>query len=233
MKPLALLSGAIVCVAASVATALMSRPPAPPAPMLAVESPVHDFGTVGQGEELEASFELKNQSSHVLELAKPTTDCGCTLADLPKTRLEPGETTVLTGRLQTGSSRGLSARQITVPYKLADTKEGSALLLQLQAQIAPDFDVDPPRLQFKAEESGEQVVLFTAHQWADLKILASTSAHRALSTRLVNGEDSGRAEVAVSFDAAKWGDGDRGAEVTIETNSPHERVYHLRIDIGR
>ncbi len=64
-------------------------------PVLTVEDPDYDFGTVGLGYMVKHMFILQNTGDEVLNIVYVRASCGCTTTDLPTTALAPGESVPL------------------------------------------------------------------------------------------------------------------------------------------
>ncbi len=71
------------------------------------EATVWDFGTVKQGAVLQYEFILSNASSkRPLKVLSVNTSCGCTVSDVKKKILEPGESTTITVQFKTKGYAG-------------------------------------------------------------------------------------------------------------------------------
>lgn len=54
-----------------------------------------DFGMIKEGKIAEHTFLIKNNSPEVLNIKNITSSCGCTISEIKKKILDPGETTSL------------------------------------------------------------------------------------------------------------------------------------------
>lgn len=63
--------------------------------------PEVNVGDVMLGEEVKASFEVKNVGSYPLILAEVKGSCSCTIADYPQDPIQPGETAVIKSVVKT------------------------------------------------------------------------------------------------------------------------------------
>lgn len=70
-------------------------PPETARPVIQVEPPSHDFGTIPQ-EVVSHSFTVKNNGNETLVIAEVTTSCGCTTAEIDKKKISPGDEATLT-----------------------------------------------------------------------------------------------------------------------------------------
>lgn len=53
------------------------------------------FGDINSGDIVEHDFELKNTGSKALNILSWNTSCGCTVSDIAKKNLQPGESTII------------------------------------------------------------------------------------------------------------------------------------------
>src|ERR1035437_6476486 len=60
-------------------------------PDMKFEEDVFDFGTITQGEKVTHDFKFKNVGEKNLVIANASADCGCTVAEVPKSSIPPGE----------------------------------------------------------------------------------------------------------------------------------------------
>lgn len=59
-------------------------------------SRVWDFGTIKEGAQAQHTFLLANEGKKPLSIISVNTSCGCTVSDVEKRLLEPGESTQVT-----------------------------------------------------------------------------------------------------------------------------------------
>lgn len=80
-------------------------PPAP-APKLVLSSGAWDFGTVKYGPVLEKTLTLRNEGNIDLQILGMLGSCACTIADITRTVIPPGESAVVTIRFDTTKRQG-------------------------------------------------------------------------------------------------------------------------------
>jgi hypothetical protein len=99
-----LIAAAAVFAAGSIATAIYSRlgDDAP----LALRPAQHDFGTVQAGAVVQTTVQLRNRSGQPIEIKRVSSDCGCTVTDLPKAKLSPRDKTTLSAEVNTSGVQG-------------------------------------------------------------------------------------------------------------------------------
>ena len=64
-------------------------------PVLTVDEPEYDYGSVGLGYMVKHTFVLQNTGDEVLNIVYVRASCGCTTTDLPTSSLAPGESVPL------------------------------------------------------------------------------------------------------------------------------------------
>jgi len=107
------------------------------APVIEVDDPIHDFGTVMEGLSTEHAFVLRNAGDEDLEVTAVRVSCGCTTPALDKTGLAPGEEVDLTTLLNTYRLQGAVEKTITVASNDPETPE---LTLHLVGEVTPPPD---------------------------------------------------------------------------------------------
>ena len=83
-------------------------------PQLQISPPVQSIGTVQTDSKVRAGFTLTNKGGKVLVIKGVEPSCGCTAADLPKTRLRPGESMPLGITLDTSIKLGDVVKTIDI-----------------------------------------------------------------------------------------------------------------------
>lgn len=74
-----------------------------------------DFGTVSEGTDtLWHSFIIKNTGSTPLEIKDIKTSCDCTLAEWPKTPIQPGRTAIIRGGFKTEGKSGTFEKNLII-----------------------------------------------------------------------------------------------------------------------
>jgi len=83
-------------------------------PTLEVGESTHDWGTVLQGELVEHTFTLKNIGGAPLIVSRIKPSCGCTTVKKPEKPIEPGETEVVTIRVDTKRLRNKTKKTASI-----------------------------------------------------------------------------------------------------------------------
>ena len=84
------------------------------APHAVVDAPVHDFGTIEQGEAVEHVFRLRNAGTSVLRVDHVKGTCACTVGVATGEAIAPGDETWVTVRLDTTRLSGRTTKTATV-----------------------------------------------------------------------------------------------------------------------
>jgi hypothetical protein len=78
------------------------------------EEEVFDFGTITQGEKVTHDFKFKNVGEKNLVIASANADCGCTVAEVPKQEIAPGEGNIIRVTFDSEGKTGIVTKTVTV-----------------------------------------------------------------------------------------------------------------------
>jgi len=84
------------------------------APMLKIESSLHDFGNITMGDVVDATFTLTNSGKSDLNIRKTKASCGCTVPRLAKMDLKPGESVELNVTFNSAGRKGNQTKSVTI-----------------------------------------------------------------------------------------------------------------------
>lgn len=73
-----------------------------------------DFGTITQGEKVSHEFKFENAGAKDLIISNAYADCGCTVAEVPKLLIAPGEENVIRISFDSDKKSGIVTKSITV-----------------------------------------------------------------------------------------------------------------------
>ncbi len=108
-------------------------------PVITFENDVFDFGTVNEGDVVEATFKFKNTGKGDLIITKAKASCGCTVPQWPKnTPIKPGEEGEITAKFKTLHKRNNQTKTITLTTNTANGKE----VIKLKGFVTPDPKYD-------------------------------------------------------------------------------------------
>lgn len=126
-------------------------------PKIEFDKTVFDFGKTSQVQTAAGTFTFKNTGDAVLKLEKPTTSCGCTIADLKSDTLQPGEKGELAFTLNLGTARANLEKHITVT---SNDPKNPKVELTVKADYVPLYELVPSmaRLDIRQGETTNMVV---------------------------------------------------------------------------
>lgn len=83
-------------------------------PVLKFEEEVFDFGDITQGEKVFHDFKFENAGKKNLIISNAYADCGCTVPEVPKQPIPPGEKNSIRVTFDSDKKSGIVTKQITV-----------------------------------------------------------------------------------------------------------------------
>ncbi len=92
----------------------MTREELEAAPKLSIETTTYDFGSIPQNEKVSTKFLFTNTGKSELNIRSVKTNCGCTVPQLEKESLSPGETGTIEVIFDPKGRRGTQQKLITV-----------------------------------------------------------------------------------------------------------------------
>lgn len=73
-----------------------------------------DFGTITQGEKVSHEFRFENTGAKDLIISNAYADCGCTVPEVPKHPIPPGDESVIRVTFDSDKKSGIVTKSITV-----------------------------------------------------------------------------------------------------------------------
>ena len=90
-------------------------------PELTLKSEIYEFGTVDEGDIVNATFELTNTGNADLIILSASASCGCTVPDYPKNKpIKPGQSETIKARFNTMGKPNNQNKTVTL---ITNTKE--------------------------------------------------------------------------------------------------------------
>lgn len=130
-----------------------AAPPDVPARIVFAQ-PVHDFGTVEQGEKVNHLFRFTNQGGKDLRIESLKTSCGCTAAIISDKVIPSGGEGTISATFDTG--RFIGEKKKTVSVHTNDPNQ-PVTTLTLQGEIQVEVAARPPQLYVGRLQRGKQV----------------------------------------------------------------------------
>lgn len=122
-------------------------------PKIKTNADIHDFGEVDQGVSVKYNYMISNDGDDTLKIAGVLTSCGCTIAELKKKFLLPGETIPLAVDFNTKDRVGPQLKYITIT---SNDKDKPVLKLTILGKIKESKVVsknnDGPKIQFAKDQ---------------------------------------------------------------------------------
>jgi len=202
-------------------------------PLVVLGPAVEDLGTRLQNETITTTFPIRNTSSSTIKLLETIRSCGCTEPRFSKLELAPGETTQASLTLKTGSNRGVLVSTTEILYAADASPTERALVLQLTANIVPDYDVSPGYLSFGPDSPTSQTLTMTPNLLKDFRVTNVVSTNRSLQARVNSEMDKNRYTVTIFYHPELYQEDDAPPSLAVETNSQREPKYFVPLKIRR
>lgn len=123
-------------------------------PVIEFETPVYEFGTTKQGEEIRYDFKFFNKGSQVLTISEVRPGCGCTTAGEWTKTVKPGESGTIPIKLNTDRFKGPISKSVTVTSN--DPKRPNSFL-QIKGQVWTPVTINPVVAAFPALKKLDEV----------------------------------------------------------------------------
>lgn len=172
------------------------------APVMVVEHPVHNFGSISEGTKIDHVFTIRNGGDSSLNIIKVRPSCGCTAANVSSPTIPPGKTGEIKATFNSTNFSGAMTKTISV-----DTNDPKTptVTLTMKGMVTSDLQITPKQLNFGQVKIGKtetQSVIIENHGRKPLKILSVKTPMPQVSLRndkqtLKRGE-SAKVEVSVT-----------------------------------
>ncbi len=116
-----------------------------PRPVIKVETPVHDFGTVWVGPKLQHTYIIKNEGKKTLKIENIRPACGCTITGKYPTTIAPGESGEFPFSTDSTRLRGKFEKGITI---ISNDPVMPNLRLKLRGEVKRYVEMVPPNVYF-------------------------------------------------------------------------------------
>jgi hypothetical protein len=139
-------------------------------PKVAVDREEYDFGVMDMGGQLSHDFKFTNVGRLPLTLSKGPTSCKCTVSEIEKAELQPGESTAVT--LRWNARGAISDYHQTATINTSDPS-WKEVTLTVSGRVAVAAWTDPTELvfsQLSSDESDSREVRIFGGQTKSLKV---------------------------------------------------------------
>lgn len=115
------------------------------APKISTSDSTYNFGSVSEGSKVEHTFLIKNTGNADLHIKQIITSCGCTVADVAKKILKPGESTNLKVVFRTSGFSGDLSKMVHV---YSNSLGSSEKVFVIKGNVITGVKVIPSRLSY-------------------------------------------------------------------------------------
>ncbi len=120
-------------------------------PELAVDRPVFDFGTIPQGKKVEHAFILRNKGNAPLTIKNTRTSCGCTVANVSASVVQPSKSTEIRASFDSGNFFGNVTKTIAVE---SNDPKTPVYTLTLKGTVVEEIAVTPRQVNLGTLRAG-------------------------------------------------------------------------------
>lgn len=92
-------------------------------PVVQFDKEVYDFGTINEGDIVEASFEVTNTGKSDLIITSAKASCGCTVPSWPKDPIKTGESAKIEVKFNSKGKKNKQTKAITLTTNTANGRE--------------------------------------------------------------------------------------------------------------
>src|ERR1019366_1944145 len=110
------------------------------APKIQFDKTIYDFGTTSLVQSVTGSFVVENAGDAELDLQKPSTTCGCTVAEVEPSKLKPGEKGLLKFTVNVSNVHGRAQKFINVP---SNDPAQPSVRLTVQVEVKQLLEISP------------------------------------------------------------------------------------------
>lgn len=111
-------------------------------PEITFTKPIHDFGTINEGDVVETTFEFKNTGNAPLLITKIKASCGCTLpSKWKKEAILPGESSSFVVKFNSKNKPNKQSKRIKIFSNTVRNNE----FVTIKAQVIPNPDFQKNR----------------------------------------------------------------------------------------
>lgn len=199
--------------------ALQSSQPQPRA--LDLAPAVLDFGTVQQGDQLDGSVCLRNQSHFDIALLDTVTSCSCTNINIPSSSIPAAESVSASLQLSTNKASGEFRPTILVKYRLGADPTIQQLPIRVSATVRPEITISPAHaLEFDSNTEAMCELTLKSNVEPEVKLKRAFANSDAIAVDYAAEQDTAEAQrIRVTFNPSKWNRITFDAIVTLETTS--------------
>jgi hypothetical protein len=201
-----------------------SLPPEEGVKVLVTNGETLDFGSIGRGASGEHQFLFKNEGTKTLKIESGGTSCSaCTVSDLPKKTIEPGETLPITVRYKPSTPDPEFRKEA---YILTNDPKRPTVVLVVMGHVVEPVRLDPPTLTLGNITSTSELLLeakLISNLGSDFAVTGFELTNKELSKQFevsLEPVDANNAKAATGAEGATGAKGSTGAEGAAGTKPP-------------
>jgi hypothetical protein len=141
------------------------------APKIVCDKPEFNFGTADSTQMVEHAYEIRNAGDLTLEVKQVRPTCGCTVAGISTQMVRPGETSIITAKVNLQGRTGHQQKHIIVE---SNDPQTPTMILSITGDVKQDYALMPERLspgQIRSDEVREMDVMFINYTAAKTRVL--------------------------------------------------------------
>lgn len=194
------------------------------APIIFVERPTFEFGTITQGQKVDHVFMIKNRGDESLVLKEIRSSCGCTAATPSTKTIAPGKSGEIRVSFDSGSFSGVVTKAVTVD---SNDPRNPISSLVMKGMITEIISFTPRTINLGMLKPGTKVetsVILENRSGKTVSVLSVSSPVAGItgSAKTVATPPGKTCEVAVTVTVPKAGRFLSGY-ITIHTDHPQKR----------
>lgn len=188
-------------------------------------------GPIRQATKSSVDYTIYNRASVPVRIVDLVTSCVCSGVKLSKRELAPGEFVTLTWNYDTRAERGSLVIRGMIAYKREDEEQSRVLRIGLEAQIDPDYAVEPERLQFGDGWPLVQRVSVSPRHISELRIDEATCNLRFFKARVLPKDLPDRQDIEVTFQRDGYYPDAGFARLVVSTDSERQPTLSVPLDV--
>ena len=163
----------------------------PQGPTIEIDTLVHDYGLVNEGDALKHVFEIRNKGTAPLVLSNALSSCGCTAAILSATTIPPGDKGALEVTTDTHGDHGPVSRRITV---FSNDPVHPTSTVEIKYEVERLLHLDRSFVQLTAPKGSARVerVWLTGQLVKQAKLRLEVEGTTLVTARAVETRESGQ-----------------------------------------
>ncbi len=174
-------------------------------PKLVFEKEVFDFGEIIEGEKTTCVFHFRNEGNTILKILDVRPTCGCTVTDINKKSLNPGEAGTIEAVFYSIGRKGKISKYI---YVTTNEKENNTTRLSIVGIVRKTWNIDPDKVDFgeiKKWYTLIDTVVISSTLVDSIQIDSFTTEPEGLTARILSHRgDSVSIEVSVDASKITW-----------------------------